>query len=346
MANTTDLTFEMFEGTGNPNISTKNHTQYLSDVSSVSPLIYWVRAILFACLAILTLVVNILSIVVLKQMHRINEVTRLLLIALNTTDIVYVVIVLFPLVTFSVAGGNWTKSSFFCILQVILYSGILIVDLFTLVLINGERYIACTRPLRYEAIVTLKRVKIIFLLGVICGLSYIIIMTSFVYHQYLVEPNFVHFDDRYSMCVNRIVSVPTAKIAFSRSVLLWFFIAIPITMVAVLLSRLLYIARKQSQLITREIALYGGNIHNRVARNNKGIYTFLLITVSLVIVWFPTAFVFYYEHVIGIQLPVYVVLISQCILCSFSWLNVLIYYWRTEEFKKTAKQIFRRQTMK
>ena len=345
MANTRDITYDMFEVTENHNISTRNHTQHLSDISSVSPLIYWIRAILFTCLAILTLAVNILSIIVLKQMNRINEVTRLLLIALNTTDIVYVVIVLFPLVTFAVAG-NWTKSSLFCILQVILYSGLLIVDLFILVLINGERYIACTRPLRYEAIVTLKRVKIIFLLGVICGLSYIIIMASFVYHQYLIEPNFVYFDDRYSICIARIVSSTTAKIAFSRSVLLWFLIAISITMVAVFLSRLLYTARKQSQLVARKMALYGGNIHNRVARNNKDIYTFLLITVSLVIVWFPTAFVFYYEHVIGIQLPVYVVLISQCILCSFSWLNVLIYYWRTEEFKKTAKQIFRRQTMK
>ena len=343
MANTTDLTFEMFE---NPNASTVNHTHHLSDVNSISPLIYWIRAILFACLTILTLAVNILSIVVLKQMNRINEVTRLLLIALNMTDIVFVVLVLFPLVTFAAAGENWTKSSFFCILQVILYSGLLIVDLFILVLINGERYIACTRPLRYEAIVTLKRVKIIILSGVIFGLSYIIIMTSFMYHQYLIEPNFVYFDDRYSMCIARFVSVPTAKIALSRSVLLWFFIAIPITMVAVFLSRLLYISRKQSQLITIEMALYGGNIHNRVARNNKGIYTFLLITVSLVIVWFPTVFVFYYENVIYVQLPTYVVLISQCILCSFSWINVLIYYWRTDEFKKKAKQIFKRQFMK
>ena len=217
------------------------------------------------------------------------------------------------------------------------------IDLFILVLVNGERYIACTRPLHYEAIVTLKRVKIILLLGVIFWLSYAIIMVSFMYHQYLTEPNFVHFDDRYSMCSIRIVSMTTARIAFSRGVLLWFLLEIPVTLVAVFLSRLLYIARKQTHLIAREMALYGGNVHNRVARNNKGIYTFLLITVSLVIVWFPSGFVYYYEYVTGVQLPAYVALLSQCILCSFSWINVVIYYWRTEEFKKTAKHMFKRQ---
>ena len=334
MANTTDLTFAMFEGTENPNTSTENHTNHSSDASSLSPLIYWIRAILFTCLSILTLAVNILSVVVLKQMHRINEVTRLLLIALNTTDIVYVVLVLFPLVTFSVAG-NLTKSSLFCILQGTLYSGLPMIDLFILVLINGERYIACTRPLRYEAIVTLKRVKMFLLLGVICGLSYIIAMMSFVFHQYLTEPNFVYFDDRYSMCVSRVFSVTAAKVKLSRGVLLQCFVVLPVMMVAVIVSRLLFIARKQTQLIAKEMALYGGNIHNRVARNNKGIYTFLLITVSLVIVWFPSLFVFAYEYFV-VRLPAYVVFLSQYILCSFSWINVVIYYWRTEEFKKNS----------
>ncbi|XP_072043264.1 uncharacterized protein [Amphiura filiformis] len=180
-----------------------------------------------------------MSIVVLKRVTSIHDVTRLLLISLTITDLCFGVFQLLPMAVISIAG-NRIHNEFIIICSVhSSLSGVYpFIDLGILVLINAERVVA------------------------------------------------------------------------------------------------------HSRRITRELAHYGGNVHNQPSANNKGIHTFLLISISMAVVWTPTLVVLLCEIVFAIRLPTHVILISQITWYSFSWINITIYYWRNREFRSIAKRIF------
>jgi hypothetical protein len=110
-----------------------------------------------------------------------------------------------------------------------------------------------------------------------------------------------------------------------------------------MLSRLLYIAKQQRE---NEIELQATSCKNnadmrKTQFNTKGIYTFFIITFSILIVWIPHLSVMFYEDVTGTEVAAYAIFITQLILYSFACVNVLIYYFRNKEFKKTARRLLK-----
>ena len=328
------------------NDSLSNTTSYMVDkdaslsntTSHISPAFSGIRSAIFALLAIATITLNIISIIVVRKMHQINNVTRFLLKSLNIVDLCHGVFGLLPPVAFS-AVPNWTPRELFCALHANLFEILPLIDLTILVMINAERYIACTRPLRHTMIVTLKRVKIIM---VVVVLFWIFMLTTFmltfmapeVFKEYEHYSSLLHFDSRYGICVFDFSFAPEGFIVYLSCV-----VVLPIMIVAFMIFRLLIIARRLSR--SRKLAGHGGFVHNRQTTNNKGLYTFLLITLSMALVWMPFLMVNICQVSYKLTVSIYFILISQIILYSFSWLNVLIYFWRNEEFRKIAIRLFK-----
>ncbi len=310
-----------------------NQTSLLTD-DSVPTWFAWMRATIFAIIAFFTIFINGISIVVLGRMKNIHPVTRLLLVSLNITDLCFAVIVIIPMVSFSVAG-NWTGSVMFCIIHSVLFELLPIMDLFILVLINGERVIACTRPLRYESIVTIRRVKIV--------LSVILLFCAFLFICFTnpsaseFSLDYVAYDHRFAYCA---YDFSTKNNFYIYAIYFSFVAIIPIVIIVLMVVKLLHVAKSQAKRIARELAQYGGNVHNQ-SPTNKGLHTFLLITIGMAIVWVPLSVVLLCETAFGIRMDISVVFISQTILFSFSWINVTIYYWRNSEFRNIAIKIFK-----
>ncbi len=316
----------------------KNSTAFDNQTSptdySVPVWFAWMRATIFTVVAFFTIIINVISIIVLRRMKNIHPVTRLLLISLNITDLCFAVIVIIPMVSFSIAG-NWTGSPLFCTTHAVLFGILPITDLFLLVLINGERVIACTRPLRYQSIVTITRVKIV--LAVICFLCnfWFFWLTPFAPLDFSMKN--VAYDHRLAYCI---YDFSTMDRTYIYAIFFVFVLILPIVIILLMVVKLLHVAKSQAKRIAREIARYGGNIHNQ-SSTNKGVHTFLFITVGTAMVWIPISVVSFCEIVFGIRVHIYVILISQTILFSFSWINVTIYYWRNNEFRNIAIQMFK-----
>ncbi len=268
-----------------------NQTSVTTD-DSVPVWFAWMRTTIFTIVAFFTIFINVISIIVLRRMKNIHPVTRLLLLSLNITDLCFAVIVIIPMVSFSIAG-NWTGSLLFCILHSTLFGILPIMDLFILVVINGERVIACTRPLRYESIVTITRIKIV--LCVICVLFAFLFfwLTPLSPSGLHVSVNNVVYDQRYAYCIYDL-----SVINYSDIYLIYFAFAviIPIIIIVLMVVKLLHVAKSHAKRITRELARYGGNVHNQ-SSTNKGLHTFLLITIGMAIVWVPLSVVLLGETV-------------------------------------------------
>ena len=310
-----------------------NHILSVTD-DSVPSWFAWIRATVFTIIAFFSIVINVISIVALRRMENIHPVTRLLLVSLNITDLCFAVIVIIPMVSFSVAG-NWTGSLLSCTTHSVFFGILPIMDLFILLVINGERVIACTRPLRYESIMTITRVKIVLLtMCLLCAFLFFW-LTPFAPLDFSI--NNVAYDHRFANCV---YDFSTVDRAYIYAILFAVTVILPIIIIILMVVKLLHVAKSQAKRIARELAQYGGNVHNQ-SSTNKGLHTFLLITVGMAIVWLPTSVVSLCETVFGIQIHISLILISQIILFSFSWINVIIYYWRNSEFRSIAIQMFK-----
>ncbi len=297
----------------------------------------WMRATIFTVVAFFTIFINVISIIVLRRMKNIHPVTRLLLVSLNITDLCFAVIVIIPMVSFSVAG-NWTGSLLFCMV----HSGVIgilpIMDLFILLVINGERVIACTRPLRYESIVTITRIKVVLTVIVLfCAFLFFIWLTPLAPLVVSMNNVNVEYNHRFANCV---YDYSTTDRDYIYAILFVFAVISPIVIIVLMVVKLLHVAKSQAKRIARELARYGGNVHNQ-SSTNKGLHTFLLITIGMAIVWIPVSVVSLCETAFGIRIQISLILISQTVLFSFSWINVTIYYWRNSEFRNIAIKIFK-----
>ncbi len=313
-----------------------NQTSHFTN-DSVPVWFAWMRATIFTVVAFFTILINVISIVVLRRMKNIHPVTRLLLISLNITDLCFAVIVIIPIVSFCIAG-NWTGSLLFCMV----HSGVLgilpIMDLFILLVINGERVIACTRPLRYESIVTIKRVKILLsIVFVFCAFLFFFWLSPLAQLDVSINNVNVGYNHRFAYCV---YDYTTTDRDYIYAILFVIAVISPIVIIVLMVIKLLHVAKSQAKRIARELARYGGNVHNQ-SPTNKGLHTFLLITIGMSIVWVPISVVSLCETAFGIRIHICIILISQTILFSFSWINVTIYYWRNNEFRNIAIQIFK-----
>ena len=308
------------------------------EVEEVSFSFLVARATIIGILGVTTVTINCFSWFVFKRMRHMNQVIRLLMMSLTTSDIIFGLVGLIPHSVLSIFGEQPELKSFCLINWTIVYQ-MHYVDLAFLLFINGERYIACTRPLRYPTIVTTKRTKIL----IVCFWCVTITLTVFLLTgcTALQFGNDARYDLRYGSCSLYYVLDDVGRLIMTIISVMGYIV--PTAVISIMLSRLLYIAKQQreSEIELKESSHTANNTDRRKTFNTKGIKTFLLITLSITIVWLPFLGVTVYEETTNTPVSVYVVFISQVCLFSFASVNVSIYYFRNDEFQKTTKRILK-----
>ena len=133
-----------------------------------------VEGIAFTIITLLILTGNCLCLLVLRTAKDMNEVTRILLISLTAADLLMGTLVSAPILGTVITNG-WPYGYVFCAISASGNQICATTSLFSLLLINFERYICISRPLRYPLFVTVHRARIAVLcvwgLGLFLGLS-------------------------------------------------------------------------------------------------------------------------------------------------------------------------------
>ncbi len=147
-------------------------------------------------------------------------------------------------------------------------------DLLILIVINGERVNACTRPLRYESIVTITRSKIaLSVIGILCTVFFFLLTP-------LAPVGFIDFsvhnivyDNRLAYCV---YDLPNMVHSYIYAIYFAFAVILPIAIILLMVIKLLHVAKRQAKRIARELKTASGRISGKDLRffptyNKRGI---------------------------------------------------------------------------
>ena len=302
----------------------------ITETSLLSPDI--ARATICAILTTVSISADCFCIVVLHRAKQINKITRLLMASLTLSDLCVGVFGLAPLV-WSAAIGGWPQSlSQWCIvhiftLQLFQYCGISAV-----LFLNLECFIAITRPLKYSIIVTKTRTLVVIAIQwsfwIIWGLS-----------MFFIFKNHMFFDHHYGLCVIR-ESLRKLIFVIGGAVL---HIFVPVLVVICMYSRIWYIVRQHVARIAERNVNHAYN-QNAPRRDNKALKSFLLVTISIAVLWIPFTIVEIYETVTLKLLHDYIVNLGEFLEFSIPWINVLILFIKYESFRKTAAELLGRMS--
>ena len=297
-----------------------------------------VRAVIFSALSLIIMTSNGFALVVLQHMPELKDATRIFMTSLTVSDICLGLFGLLPVAVNSVVmtqemGGVPKPHLTLCVVQNATLTLLQYVDLTSVLLINAERYIACVYPLKYPIIVTRKRC----LIAVASLLLFWVIWATYAYLILLSNTTPV-YDVRYGFCT-----------LYSEANVKWLIIGItcnllvPLGIVIGIYWKLMKVVKDHEERMAIDLGRGGVNQdRSNRSSNHRALITFLLVTLSIIVGWFPYVIVVIYPTLTDNELPVELVFISQCIMYSIPWVNVLIYYMRNKQFELTAKKMLRK----
>ncbi|XP_022098586.1 beta-4C adrenergic receptor-like [Acanthaster planci] len=303
-----------------------------------------VEGVTFVIITLLILIGNCLCLLVLRLARSMNSVTRVLLISLTAADLLMGTVVGAPILG-TVIANEWPYGYVFCAISASGNQICATTSLFSLLLINAERYVCISRPLRYSEIVTVNRARgavvCVWIFALFLGLSNCFLPGRVAnYHEYLhscfFDPSSGNPDVMGTLCVILFVFAP-----FPVLILMYI--------------RIFVIARRHAKdMEARAIAMYeqaqrlslqeNGRIsldqgRRRFFPEYKAAKTFGIITFTYAVAWMPFFCIVIYENLTLTKAPRGLTVTAACMALSNSWLNVLVYYVRNALFRDAAKDI-------
>ena len=311
------------------------------NVDEVPSLFNMIRSVVLFILTFVVIVSNGFTLLVLRRMHHMKEATRVFLMSLTISDILLGWFCLLPSAVISAIGG--VDQPVFVAVHSALMMYLPHNDLSSVLLVNAERYIACVYPLKYSIWVTKKRSIV-----VVCSVWVFCASFATVYSLVLNLGTYKNappvYDPRYGYCMENTVWMhPVTAIGVKIAN-----VVIPLCLVVYIYIRLYrisaqYQARKAEIMAVSRRQNRGNDCEEDALpkANHRALITFLLVTVTVVIGWFPYSVIIIIEVYTNIRVPYQIIFISQCILYCIPWVNVLIYFIRNEQFQKAARKMFR-----
>ncbi|XP_038052455.1 trace amine-associated receptor 3-like [Patiria miniata] len=282
-----------------------------------------VQTMVLTVTTVFVIVGNILCFLVLLKSEDTNEVTRLCMLFLTATDTGIGFLICIP-VTGATAADRWPYGDTFCMVVAV---GTILLSLSSIfvVVVNVERFIAIVWPLRSVTYVTIPRVRVVlcsvWVLGAAFAAVYCFLPNrSAVYHPHFhtcfVDPDDPNEQDS--------IGVMAA----------WVFGIVPFLITLLLYARLYQIARRHA----RQINVLEGAQNRHVIKKSdlKTATTFFIITAVLALSWIPFAVVICYEGVTRQTSHPAAPFISEILLLSNSYWNIVIYSIRNVKFRRSG----------
>ena len=293
---------------------------------------YFLTTIIFALLSILAIGGNSLCLLVLRKAQHLKTSTRLFLTSLTCADLLQGLLVIFPsfvvLIIYDFLSLKTLQNA--CTVKSIAYMLSNTLSTGSLLCVNLDRYIAIEYPLRCGTIMTTKRARI----SIAC-IWLPILFGSFIgcYTVGLLDITGEYNDRLCGFTYSADVSLIGLSIGM---VLLAVF---PFIITVMIYVRILVIVDRQK---TFENTIIVGTTGSRVnARRTqfaerKALNMFLLVTVVSCATWVPFTAVVYYIYFSGELPSEFTTLFVQIIAFCNPWINILIYTWRDQSFRKCA----------
>lgn len=274
---------------------------------------------------IMVIGLNAVCLVVFHKTTRIEEVTKVFLMSLSSSDLMLGIIFGIPSVVTS-AINKWPFGSPTCNMQAFLGCFLTISGQMSLFVVNVERFIAIAFPLRHVSLITLWRAQlatvIIWLAALILaiangfGANWTILFASLVNHC-------VYYNESQYFADNFLFYAPYLIGIF-----------LPYLVTIILYLKIVSIARQHAIQIAATMpnnpeGHQGGKIDTKAAT------TFFLVISAYSFAVLPLMVVL----IKNLDMSVYAWLGLRQVWFSVSWVDAVIYMWRNKQFREEFKRI-------
>ncbi|XP_038077384.1 beta-3 adrenergic receptor-like [Patiria miniata] len=263
---------------------------------------------------ILILTFTPISLVVIYQVPSIQQTTKLFMTSLTVADLGNGLFWALPKLTENIAG-SWVLGDGMCKMYGVGYRTFVSLSVFSLVLLNIDRYIAIVYSLQYFRIVTVKRTKIVI------AVTWVVSFTSGV--------------SAFGFVIYRVVSATPPHLCVWKEDGLHQLAVVSILFTSLVImlglyAHILVIARRQARRIASETQPLGPRRDNGLRLRLKSATTVFIITGAVSLSWIP-------QIVIGatdLQTSRETRVFTDTLLMTNSWLNVVIYSFRNRDLRK------------
>ena len=288
-----------------------------------------VMFIVWSLIAILSLTLNITCLVVLRKCTELEDVPRAFLTSMSAADLGICIFFVLPAIGISVVG-RWPFGDVACAVQAVTVLPCCFAAVFSLLIVNIDRYISIEYLLKYHTICNVKRARIaIFIIYPLCFSLDIVL--GFVVNWI---PGFAI--DHY-VCVFYSFEI---WLNTFRGVMGLLAVTICITGVIFIYIRLFYISRGRND----RIAAFGGAMPKR---DTKSSMTFFYVGMSMAIGYFPYLLIAFVQILgVGAVIPGGLIVFTRICFASNGWWNVLIYYSRNKRLRVTFTRLIQQTLFK
>ena len=297
------------------------------DVYNVNQWKVAIKTLLIATTTLLILFGNSFCLVVLKNTTNMSDITRQFMYSLSAADLLIGIIIALP-ATLASPFGYWPLGKAVCFINSLIGGTVGYITAWSLVALSTERYIAIVYPLRYPSLVTLTGTRITLAIIWIAALFYEILV-GFTYN----------FDVFYDIPTYMCWFLSTNDSHWLSYISFTLYLTAPLILIIFLYGRMFHIAKQHLSRIQAEDASVNRPFGKSAKKESKAATTFAIITISYGICAAPGICLPLYESFTGKDGPVYISFLTFIAVYGNSWVNVLVYYWRTKPFRKTAKDM-------
>ncbi|XP_038059131.1 galanin receptor 2b-like [Patiria miniata] len=303
-------------------VSTGNSSDY-----GISQTPFQVFVITFATLAVVaSFLLNPLMLLTLRRVASIQTTTKIFMASLTLSDFCNGIFWVFKLP--ELYAAEWLLGDFLCRVSGVMVNTFHALGIFSLLLLTLDRYIAILFPLRYPRMMTIFRAKLAVCVTWTTAFISCILLFGIYDHKIVLQ-------DTPRFCVRRTYSDWRAYVAI-------LVIAIPLVTIFVIYAHVLLIARRHSRQIAVEISSDQDGRRTLHRINLRSTTTIIIITSTLIITWVPSAIllpILASKNFLEYDNIFFAIILPNVLLMSNSWLNVIIYYLRNRDLRRTIHDV-------
>ena len=299
-----------------------------------NPIYKTIQVILITFAVLMSLIGNIFSILVINKARDIQLTTKISMFSLAVAYIGVNISLGIPLIGSTVVG-DWPYGQDMCHWFAFALVWFNCGSLCILFVLNVDRLIAVIRPLHYDSIMPVWKAALMASFAWIFSLVFAILNAFLPYQRAFYKPDYlICFFDPYT---DEIVDI----IGMSSVLLL---IVFPIVATIIIYRKIYKVAKLHAQQITAiDNRVQGSSSDDRKRRlDTKAAKAFLMVTVGFVASWLPFIVAIAYEYVTDTEPPILPWWSLLCVTVGTS-VNVFIYYWRNEAFRRPARKLLPRR---
>ena len=306
----------------NSTFTLSSQNMYVEDLWKIA-----IKTFIIVLTTFLILFGNSFCLAVLKYTTNMSDITRQFMYGLSASDLLIGISITLP-ATVACPVGYWPLGRTACLMNTLIGKTVGYITVWSLVALATERYIAIIYPLRYPSLVTINRTRIVLALIWIIALLFEILI-GFTH-------NFeVFYDHATFMCW----FLSTNDSHWLSYIIYILHLIAPLFLIIFFYARMFLIARQHLSRIQAEDASVNRSTGKSAKKDSKAAATFAIITITFGVCAVPGICLTLYESFTGNDVPVFIAFLAFTTLYGNSWVNVLVYFWRTKAFRKTAKDM-------